>query len=250
MTQELFDSHFHIINPRFPIIPNNGYLPPAFTVENYLSSVASLGVTGGVVVSGSFQGFDQQYLLSALTDLGPNFVGVTNMPTEISDIKIEELAGAGVRAVRFNLYRGGSEASGDLLQLGSRVAAVAGMHTELYVDAGDLRDLEPLLVKLPHVSIDHLGMSGTDRDVLLRLVEGGLRIKATGFGRVGLDVVETLRAIHAVNPQALMFGTDLPSTRARRPFDAADLSLIAEALGEDALPAVLYENARAFYRLN
>ena len=249
MTQELFDSHFHIIDPAFPLIANNGYLPPPFTVEDYLASAAPLGVSGGVVVSGSFQGFDQGYLLSALTDLGPKYVGVTNLPTDIPDTDVEELAGAGVRAVRFNLYRGGSDAGSDLLRMGSRVASVAGLHTELYVDAGDLRDLAPILAKLPRVSIDHLGMSDVDRDVLLRLVERGLRVKATGFGRVTLDVVATLRAIHAVDPHALMFGTDLPSTRARRPFDATDISLIGEALGEDALPAVLHDNARSFYRV-
>lgn len=250
MTQEIFDSHFHLIDRRFPLIANDGYLPPAFTAEDYLSSVASLGVTGGVVVSGSFQGFDQDYLRAALTELGPNFVGVTNMKAEVSDAEITDLAGAGVRAVRFNLYRGGSGIGGDLLRLASRVAAVAGLHAELYVDTKDLRDLEPMLVRLPRVSIDHLGMSSTDRDVLLRLVEGGLKVKATGFGRVTLDVVETLQAIHRVDPHALMFGTDLPSTRAKRPFDPADVSLIGEALGEDALPAVLRENARTFYRMN
>ena len=249
MTQEMFDSHFHIIDPRFPLVTNEGYLPPAFVVEDYLVAIASLGVTGGVVVSGSFQGFDQEYLLTALASLGPEFVGVTNLPAEISDAELEDLAGAGVRAVRFNMYRGASGAADDLLRAASRVAAVAGMHSELYVDARDLHDLESVLSKLPRVSVDHLGISDTNRDVLLRLVEGGLKVKATGFGRVSLDVVETLQAIHTVDPSALMFGTDLPSTRARRPFDAADVSLIVEALGEDALAAVLRDNARDFYRM-
>jgi len=29
----LFDAHLHIINPRFPLVPNAGYLPPSFTVQ-------------------------------------------------------------------------------------------------------------------------------------------------------------------------------------------------------------------------
>jgi predicted TIM-barrel fold metal-dependent hydrolase len=249
MTHAIFDSHFHIIDPRFPLIPNDGFLPPDFTVDHYRSRTKALGMSGGVVVSGSFQGFDQDYLLNALRELGPGFAGVANLPADIPDSGIEELAAAGVRAVRFNLYRGGSESVGELLRLSTRVAAVAGMHTELYVDATDLDALEPTLAQLPRVSIDHLGMSGANREVLLRLVERGMRVKATGFGRVTLDVVEALRAIHAVNPTALMFGTDLPSTRARRPFAATDIPLIAEALGESALPAVLHENGRSFYRM-
>ncbi|OUM40288.1 2-pyrone-4,6-dicarboxylate hydrolase [Arthrobacter agilis] len=245
----VFDSHFHIIDPRFPLISNNGYLPPEFTVDHYRSQVKVLGISGGVVVSGSFQGFDQNYLVNALSELGSGFVGVANLPADIPDSEIEELAFAGVRAARFNLYRGGSEGISELLRLSTRVAAVADMHTELYVDATDLDALEPTLAQLPRVSIDHLGMSGANRGVLLRLVEGGMRVKATGFGRVTLDVAEALRAIHAANPTALMFGSDLPSTRARRPFAATDISLIADALGESALPAVLHENGRSFYRM-
>ncbi|MHA7292125.1 hypothetical protein ACX80V_21180 [Arthrobacter sp. MDT3-24] len=59
MTRRIFDSHFHIIDSRFPLVRNNGYLPPEFTVSDYLRAVSDLGVTGGVVVSGSFQAFDQ-----------------------------------------------------------------------------------------------------------------------------------------------------------------------------------------------
>jgi predicted TIM-barrel fold metal-dependent hydrolase len=46
-----------------------------------------------------------------------------------------------------------------------------------------------------------------------------------------------------------MFGTDLPGTRAPRAFTPADITLIEQALGAEALPAVLHDNAMAFYRL-
>ena len=73
-------------------------------------------------------------------------------------------------------------------------------------------------------------------------------MKATGFGRVDFDVRTTLRQIHGVNPHALMFGTDLPGTRARRPFEAQDIEILADAVGFD-LDDVLSNNARSFYRL-
>jgi hypothetical protein len=82
---------------------------------------------------------------------------------------------------------------------------------------------------------------------LLRLVERGARVKATGFGRVELDVPAALRAIHAVDPTALMAGTDLPSTRTRRAFADADLELVGATLGAGAAAAVLHDNARALY---
>jgi hypothetical protein len=83
--------------------------------------------------------------------------------------------------------------------------------------------------------------------VCLRLVAGGAKVKATGFGRGDLDVPATLRAIAGVDPGALLFGTDLPSTRAPRPFADGDVALVTETLGEHA-GAALHDNAVAFYR--
>src|SRR3954447_26063794 len=98
MKPSLFDAHLHIIDPRFPLVPNQGWLPDPFTTEDYLARVAALGVVGGAVVSGSFQGFDQTYLREALRRLGPGFVGVTQLPATASDAEILDLAAAGVRA--------------------------------------------------------------------------------------------------------------------------------------------------------
>ena len=248
MQHDVFDSHFHIIDPRFPLIPNNGYLPEPFTTTDYRKLTRDLRVSGGVVVSGSFQGFDQEYLLHTLAELGPKFFRVAQLPFDVDDSQLVHLAAAGVRAVRFNLYRGGADGAAHLLSMARRVWNLAGMHVELYVDAVDLPDLEPILAQLPKVSVDHLGISEANRDCLLRLVGAGLRVKATGFGRIGLDVVAALQQIHEVDPKALMFGTDLPGTRAPRPFEKADITVISEALGTDALPAVLWGNAMQFYR--
>lgn len=246
MTRRIFDSHFHIIDARFPLTPNNGYLPPEFTVTDYLREAASLGITGGVVVSGSFQAFDQTYLIDALARLGPTFVGVANVSPEASDDDIIRLADAGVRAVRFNLYRGGSAGLESALTLGQRAWDVAGMHSEFYLDAKDLTELAPVIACLPQVSIDHLGMTSVNRKELLRLVTQGVHVKATGFGRVDLDVAATILEIHAENPRALMFGTDLPSTRAPVPFREQDVILVEDLLGDHA-DDVLYANGADFY---
>lgn len=83
---------------------------------------------------------------------------------------------------------------------------------------------------------------------LLKLVEKGVRVKATGFGRVDFDVKTALREIYAANPDALMFGSDLPSTRAPRPYCDNDYALVIEALGENGAKKVLSSNAVTFYR--
>lgn len=244
----IFDAHFHIVDPRFPLVANEGYLPEAYTCGTYREAAQTLGITGGAVVSGSFQAFDQAYLVDALRTLGPGFVGVTQLPATVTDREIAELDRAGVRAVRFNLRRGGSAGLPELDTFARRVHAVAGWHAELYVDARELATLHDTLVALPAVSIDHLGLSREGFDNVLRLAERGVRVKATGFGRVDFDVADALRRIHGVNPGALMFGTDLPSTRAPVPFRACDIDLVREALGADADHA-LWLNARDFYRM-
>ena len=200
------------------------------------------------MVSGSFQAFDQTYLLDALERLGPSFVGVTQLPSSVSDEQILRLHAAKVRAVRFNLYRGGSEGLESLECLTKRVHELAGWHAELYLDSEDLPDLEPRLAVLPKVVIDHMGMTREGYPALLRLVERGTKVKATGFGRLGFDPKTAIKDICAVDPSALMFGTDLPSTRARRPFRDEDVETVMEAVSEDLWRKILHDNAVAFYR--
>jgi predicted TIM-barrel fold metal-dependent hydrolase len=91
----VFDAHFHIIDPRFPLHPNQGFLPEPFTVEDYRARVAHFGVVGGAVVSASFQGSDQTYLVDAQSRLGEGFVGVTQLPPTVTDAKIAALASGG-----------------------------------------------------------------------------------------------------------------------------------------------------------
>jgi predicted TIM-barrel fold metal-dependent hydrolase len=249
MNQEVFDAHFHIIDPAFPLVPNKRYLPDPFTTNDYLVMARPLGVKGGAVVSGSFQAFDQGYLLSSLERLGPKFVGVTQLPASVPNAEIIRLNEKGVRAVRFNLKRGGSESVEHLESFARRVFDLVGWHVELYVDAREIHGLQGTLLRLPAVSIDHLGLSKEGFPTLLRLAEKGIRVKATGFGRLDFPVDQALRAIHAANPQALMFGTDLPSTRAPRPFEANDISLLVDALGDEGAKLALWVNAAIFYRL-
>ncbi|MGE5248132.1 MAG: amidohydrolase family protein [Verrucomicrobiota bacterium] len=249
MRRRIFDAHLHIIDPAFPLVPNRGYLPDPFSVDDYLREALPLGVEGGAVVSGSFQAFDQGYLSSALKRLGAAFVGVTQLSASAPDADIRKLDGMGVKAVRFNLRRGGSESVERLEPFARRVHDLAGWHVELYVDSRELAELRETLLRLPAVSIDHLGLSREGFPTLLRLAERGVKVKATGFGRVDFPVADALRAVHSANPHALMFGTDLPSTRAPRPFRAGDISLLVEALGEQAAETVLWRNAVRFYRL-
>lgn len=244
----LFDSHMHIIDKRFPLVSNNGYLPPEFDYNEYLKRMTPYQLCGGVVVSGSFQAFDQHYLTDALKNLGNTFVGVTRLPASVSDEEILRLDKLGVRAVRFNLKRGGSESIAHLSSMAARVYEIANWHVELYVDSKDIKDLYPTLIALPSVSIDHLGLSQSGFSLLTQLAEKGVRVKATGFSRVDFKIENALKSLYLANPEALMFGSDLPSTRAPSPYSNNDFMLVAETLGKDAAIKVFSKNAIAFYK--
>ncbi|WP_067970645.1 amidohydrolase family protein [Nocardiopsis trehalosi] len=243
----LFDAHLHIIDPRFSLDPRQDYRPAPFTADDYRARTASLGVTGGAVVAGSFQGPGHEYLTAALRDLGPGFVGVADPDPETSDSALLDLHAAGVRALRINLRRGPAADLDAQVQLARRAAELLNWPCELYVDSRELPALSARVATLPRISVDHLGLSREGLPHLLDMVAGGARVKATGFARGDLDVPAALRAIADVNPGALMFGTDLPSTRAPRPFDPADADLLAEVLGPDRAAAAFHGNALAFY---
>jgi len=245
----LFDAHFHIIDPRFPLVANQGYLPDRYTINDYRERLKDYDLRGGALASGSFQVFDQDYLVDALSRLGPGYVGVTQLPVTVSDEELLELDNAGVRAVRFNLKRGGSESVKHLDSMARRIHEQVGWHVELYADAKDLHDLLSTLIALPAVCIDHLGLSTAGLPTLLALAENGVRVKASGFGRVDFDVPTALKNLYAANPSSLMFGTDLPSTRAARPYTDRDFQLLIDTLGEEAAERVFYTNAINFYRI-
>jgi predicted TIM-barrel fold metal-dependent hydrolase len=247
--RRLFDSHCHIIDHRFPIVANQGYTPPHFPLEDYLAQVKPLGVMAGAVVSGSFQANDQSYLMDLLPRLGPNWVGVTQIPNDYPDAEIVRLGALGVRAVRFNVFRGRIDSVDDIVALATRVHSVAGWHSEIYADAAALAPHVDKLSKLPQLCVDHLGMTEAGVPALLDLVAAGCKVKATGFGRVKLDVPKTLEAVAGKSPNALVFGTDIPSTRAARPFQPADIDLVERVLGRELAQKAFWDNPLALYRV-
>jgi predicted TIM-barrel fold metal-dependent hydrolase len=150
--------------------------------------------------------------------------------------------------VRFNVRRGGSAGLGQVEAMARRVYEIAGWHVEFYADAATLEPHLPLLKSLPRIAVDHLGLTAQGRTILLKLAGHGAKVKATGFGRLDFDIAQTLKAVDRANPAALMFGTDMPSTRAPRPFEASDIDLLVDALGETGARRALRDNAVALYR--
>lgn len=244
----IFDAHLHIIDPQYGLVPNEDYVPDPFTADEYRAVTEPLGIVGGAVVSGSFHGFGQEHLLDALRVLGPAFVGVAQLPSSVTDAEINKLHASGVRAVRLNLRRGMPCSLDDLSDMAARAFDLAGWHAEVYADGAQLADVAGYLSGLPKVVIDHLGLTREGGPTLLNLVESGAFVKATGFGRLDFDFVPVIRDLTRANPGALLFGTDLPSTRAPRPFRQDDLQRLVDALDPGHVERVLFHNAVSLYR--
>lgn len=242
-----FDAHFHIIDPSYPLTANQGFLPEAYEASDYLKETHDYQKKGGAIVSGSFQGFDQDYLIKALETLGPNYFGVTQLPYSVKDETLDFLNKKGVRAIRFNCKRGGSESVEHLVDFAKRVYDLHKWHIELYIESRHLKPLIPLLLKCPKVSIDHLGLTEEGFEDLLSLVKENVKVKATGFSRLNFSVEKALQEIHKVNSNALLFGTDLPSTRAPKRFSKQDIDLILKLFGIDDQNKILHQNAHHFY---
>ena len=153
-----------------------------------------------------------------------------------------------VVAVRFNLKRGGSETIDNLEYLSNKLYDKYGWHTELYVDSKDLKGIKNVLKNIKSFSIDHLGLSKSGLKDLYSWVEKGVRVKATGFGRLDFEPIQAMKKINQINPEALMFGTDLPSTRAKIPFSKNDLELVIMNFDEKAQERILYTNALKWYK--
>ena len=245
---KFFDSHFHIIDPAFPLFENQGFVPDYYTVTDYQQRLSNYQLAGGAIVSGSFQGLDQSYLTATLQQMGPAYVGVTQLDHNTPDREILDLNTVGVRGTRFNLKRGVTQDLDDLENFAKRIYDLAGWHVELYIDSKELGALKERLLQLPSVSIAHFGLSAEGFSTLLELAEHGVRVKATGYGRVNFPIAPALKDLTSANPDILMFGSDLPCTRTPQPYTDEDFLLVIDTLGPELAQKVFYDNAAAFYQ--
>lgn len=246
-----------------------------------------LDFVGGAVVAGSFQGEggDCSYMTAALDRLGGQYVGVVQLdPTSpITDAELWHLHVKGVRAVRFNFHRamtphpssasegGANTPSPPLATIQAflrRINDLLGWHAEFYLRSSSLHsassDLFRMLAAAPRVVVDHLGMDvdegadgkGASFALLLELLRTGnsVYVKASGFGRTSTScpviLASRVQALYSVKPTGVIFGSDVPGTRARVPFQPGDVALIEQALGGEGARRVLNLNGRDLYHLD
>ncbi|HEY8358102.1 MAG TPA: amidohydrolase family protein [Ramlibacter sp.] len=272
------DAHAHVFGPfdRFPLAEDRSYTPGEYPASAFLAHLDRLGLSRGVLVTGSASGTDNGSVLAALAALAAapdRLRGVVVPSPETTDAEIAQWHAAGVRGVRANLFRRDGQVvyrNGvgiEVLEaLAPRIAGL-GWHAQVWVHAPDLPELAPRLLRLglPLV-VDHMGRMATARGVdhpgfrhLCRmLADGQAWAKLSGADRNGaagapyLDVDPFARALLAANSERLVWGTDWPHINYFQPGEVPDdgvlLGLLARWMPDAALRRrVLVDNPARLY---
>lgn len=249
----VFDSHFHCIDPRFHLAAaNDGFIPHPFPYRTYDQWMRQIGIdlAGGIIVAGSFQGVSTDFL-QLIPEIKAQFHrqygAVINLDPRSSDQQLIHLKDAGVVGIRLNFVRGNTATPTALDRLARRIYDLAGWTTEVYTDAESLHRLLPVLAKLPAVAVNHVGYQKAAIADLYRLADNGVKVKASGLGRLDFDPWPVLEKINQINPTALMFGSDFPGTRIKRIFNSTDLRHFQTLFAPSAQQRIFYDNAHQFY---
>jgi predicted TIM-barrel fold metal-dependent hydrolase len=276
------DCHVHVFGPfaRYPLAVERAYNVAEAPLEAHERMKRQVGLARTVLVQGSGHGYDNRAMLDALARLGPRGRGIAVVHPHAPAGDLEELHRRGVRGVRLNLVTLAARHSGDRAELVAgyeRLLAPLGWHLQVFADAATLLALAPALTRcrIP-VVIDHMGLpdaaAGIDapgfQAVLRLLAAPHAWVKLAGADRITRatgrlrDAIPFIRALVAVAPERLVWGSDWPNIGfhsgeqvtgdAVLPYRELDAGGLLDVLGE-AIPdpvarrAVLADNPARLY---
>ena len=270
------DTHFHVFGPpeQFPFVSTHEYTPPAAPLEHYHKMIAVIGTKRAVVVQPSVHGLDNRATLDAIKNSAGNFRGVGRIDDKTSTNELRQLHEAGIRGVRFNLLdRPRGNVKIDVLDRCVESIAGLGWSVDLHIDMKSLIEQEKRIREMPvPVVIDHIarvkpaqGLNQPGFQLLLELtklrhvwvkVSGADKICNTQvhsyFGLPFVEVIPYARAVIAVAPDRVLWGTDWPHSNTfapgHTPNDGDLVDLLSEFAPDPQIrkkilvdnPAVLY----------
>lgn len=264
------DTHAHVIGhvigpaDRFPMVASRSYTPPPAPESAYLGMLDSLHMARGVLVQISVYGTDNRCMIQSLKAHPDRLRGVAVVAPDVSDAELEALHAAGVRGIRINVLFGGGVAIDEMERLAARVAPL-GWHIQLLIDARNLPELGPRMMKLPvEVVFDHMGHMPVSSGIahpgfqwMLRLLnEGKAWVKLSGAYRISEagapfhDTIDFARALVAAVPERCVWGSDWPHVSVEGPMfnTGALLDLLPLWVPEEAVRnRILVDNAARLY---
>lgn len=266
------DCQIHVYGDsnRYPVRHENpSYAVPAASLDDALAMHRRVGLDRVVIVQPTLYASDHSLLVDTLNAL-PNdrARGVALVDDSMSDVELEKLHLAGVRAARFNFQkRLGLVPSIETFRRSVARVRELGWFIKIFTGPTELAAIEAEidLVDIP-VAIDHMGHlkndKGIDPEGLKRILKilkrddrwmmlsNGNRASSTGYPWD--DVVAAGRAFYEAAPDRCIWGSDWPHIGSLRggpmPDDADLVALMRRYLPDDAaLKQVLVLNpARLF----
>jgi predicted TIM-barrel fold metal-dependent hydrolase len=260
------DTHFHIYEDGIPYRPRRRYTPVDAGLAHYRETAARLGLTRGVVVTGSAT-LDNEPTLAAIASMGGAFRGLALVRPEVSDAELEHLARGGMTGFRISTRSVGGMGPEHLMRMVERVAPL-GWHVEVHLNTADeVVELLPLLAKLPipH-TLDGIANLGPDHppgspafDAVARHLraceDAWINIYGVyNLSRAGApdyaDMTHNLSALVAARPDRVIWGLNWPHPILDGPIpDDADLLDLIATVTPDPLvqKKILSDNPARLY---
>ena len=266
------DSHAHVFARGLPLAPGRRYAPtydarPA----QYLSMLASLGLSHGVLVQPSFLGTDNSFMLSCLDANPEQLRGIVVVDPQRDLGQIDAWHARGVTGVRANLIGATLPDFGDAAWAPFLERMVAlNWHLEVQVEAARLSAVAPALLDSGvRIVVDHFGrfapsLGTGDPGFASLLSLGATRqvwVKISGAYRVSADPHDPAAALAVATAawpalerefgvDRLVWGTDWPHTQfetSQTPRLTRDL-LGAVVTDPGQLQAVLIDTPASLFR--
>ena len=163
------DAHCHVFGPgaQFPYAVERKYTPCDASKEQLFALRDHLGFDKNVIVQATCHGSDNRALVDALKAANGKARGVATVNRNVTDVELQDMHAAGVRATRFNFVRRLADFTPPevLLEIAKRIAPL-GWHVVVYFEAQDLPGLYDFYTALPTtVVVDHMGRPDVTKPV-------------------------------------------------------------------------------------
>jgi len=271
----------HVFGPfdRYPLAAERAYNVAEAPLEAHERVKRQVGLERTVFVQASGHGIDNRAMLAAVSELGSRGRGIAVVPPNAPEEQLLSMNQAGVRGVRINLVTLASRHSGDpakVLERYAELIAPLGWHLQLFLPPQALLELRGAIarVRVP-VVIDHMGLPdaalGIEQPAFQALLELMQRdhvwAKLAGADRITRstgrleDAIPFMRALAAVAPERLVWGSDWPNigfhsgkqvhgdeVLPHRELDVGELlDVLARAVDEGLFKNILSHNPRRLY---
>ena len=261
------DTHFHIYFPEdvFPLRPDRRYTPVQASLDDYQPMMKTLGLSRGVVVTGSANR-DNEPTLAAIARMGGAFKGVALVSADVADNELSRLAAGGMTGFRVSTVSVGGLSLDHLAPLAKRVAPL-GWHAEVHVH--DVHEIVERLSILKALAIpyclDHLAqlspahVDSRDLRTICDLLAHDEKayVNLYGFYHVSKagpprydDILPIARALVEARPGGVLWGSNWPqsSLGVAVPNDGDLLDFLAAVAPEPALRRrILVDNPARLY---